>query len=79
MKGLFGNMFDFNRDGKLDAFEMAAEFQFFNDVIMSSEDSEDDDGSTSSSDEQEVVCVMFKIGFVMMQKPILFQCEKWEV
>lgn len=51
MKGLFGNMFDFNRDGKLDAFEMAAEFQFFNDVIMSSEDSEDDDGSTSSSDE----------------------------
>lgn len=51
MKGLFGNMFDFNRDGKLDAFEMAAEFQFFNDVIMSSEESEDDDGSTGSSDE----------------------------
>ena len=42
MKGLFGNMFDFNCDGKLDAFEMAAEFQFFNDVIMG-DDARDDE------------------------------------
>lgn len=51
MKGLFGNMFDFNRDGKLDAFEMAAEFQFFNDVIMGSEDTYDDDDPTDIFDE----------------------------
>ena len=43
MKSLFGNMFDFNRDGKLDAFEMAAEFQFFNDVVMGNDDSRDDE------------------------------------
>ena len=48
MKGLFGNMFDFNRDGKLDAFEMAAEFQFFNDVIMGDDESREDDESNDS-------------------------------
>ena len=45
MKGLFGNMFDFNRDGKLDAIEMAAEFQFFNDVIMGNDDSRDEESA----------------------------------
>lgn len=29
MAGLFGNLFDFNHDGKLDAFEEAAEFATF--------------------------------------------------
>ena len=28
-KGLFGGMFDFNGDGKLDSFEKAAEFGMF--------------------------------------------------
>ena len=28
-KGLFGGMFDFNNDGKMDSFERAAEFGFF--------------------------------------------------
>ena len=28
-KGLFGGMFDFNHDGKMDSFEKAAEFSFF--------------------------------------------------
>lgn len=28
MGGIFGNMFDFNRDGKLDSFECAMEFGF---------------------------------------------------
>jgi hypothetical protein len=27
MNGIFGDMFDFNRDGQLDSFERAAEFQ----------------------------------------------------
>lgn len=29
MNGIFGDMFDFNRDGKLDSFEQAAEFAFY--------------------------------------------------
>ena len=36
-KGLFGGLFDFNRDGKMNALERAAEFQFFHDVVMAAE------------------------------------------
>lgn len=43
MPGLFGDMFDFNRDGKLDSFEQAAEFMFFEEVIMGGNDEESDD------------------------------------
>ena len=32
-KGLFGSMFDFNRDGHMSAFERAAEFAFLNDLM----------------------------------------------
>ena len=28
MKGILGDLFDFNRDGKLDSFEQAAELAF---------------------------------------------------
>lgn len=42
-KGLFGGMFDFNHDGKMNAFERAAEFQFFNDIVVADEDSTTDD------------------------------------
>ena len=35
--GIFGGMFDFNRDGKMNAFERAAEFQFLHDVVMADE------------------------------------------
>ena len=37
-KGLFGGLFDFDHDGKMNALERAAEFQFFNDVVMAAED-----------------------------------------
>ena len=43
-KGIFGGMFDFDSDGKLDAFEHAAEFQFLNDVVMGQSDSPSDAG-----------------------------------
>lgn len=43
MIGLFGGMFDFNRDGELDAFERAAECHFFHEVIMEEEESELED------------------------------------
>ena len=37
--GIFGNMFDFDRDGTLDAIERAIEFQFLDAII--SEENED--------------------------------------
>jgi len=36
MAGIFGNMFDLNRDGKMSAFERAAELQFIDFVTKSS-------------------------------------------
>lgn len=33
MKGIFGNMFDFNGDGDLDLVEQAAEFSFLNGLM----------------------------------------------
>ena len=43
-KGLFGGLFDFNGDGKLDSFEKAAEFGMFMQMI----DSEKNDELTSA-------------------------------
>ena len=43
-KGIFGGMFDFDNDGKLDTFEHAAEFQFLSDVVMGQSDSLSDAG-----------------------------------
>lgn len=36
-KGLFGNMFDFNRDGEMSIFERAAEFAFVSDLMEEEE------------------------------------------
>ena len=36
--GLFGNLFDFNGDGKLDSFEKAAEFGMFMQMINKTRD-----------------------------------------
>ena len=36
-RGLFGRRFDFNRDGKMSAFERAAEYQFFYEFVMADE------------------------------------------
>ena len=35
-KGIFGGLFDFNGDGKLDSFEKAAEFSFFMEIMSES-------------------------------------------
>lgn len=40
MRGLFGGMFDFDRDGELDAFERAAEFMFFEEMMNEEEKTE---------------------------------------
>lgn len=36
-KSIFGGLFDFDGDGKMSAFERAAEFQFLHDVVMADE------------------------------------------
>lgn len=42
--GIFGNMFDFNNDGNLDAFEQGLEFMFINELTKEeSDDSNNDD------------------------------------
>ena len=43
MPGIFGDMFDFNRDGKLDAFEQASEFAFIHNVMENEEQSKKDE------------------------------------
>ena len=40
MRGLFGDMFDFDRNGELDAFERAMEFQFLEEMINDEEPTE---------------------------------------
>ena len=46
-KGLFGGMFDFNNDGKMDSFERAVEFGFF--MHMMDEAEKSNKKSTSST------------------------------
>ncbi len=50
-KGLFGGMFDFNGDGDLNAFEMAAECQFFHEVVLADDDSDSDSDDPFGSDD----------------------------
>lgn len=40
MRGLFGDMFDFDRNGELDTFERAMEFQFLEEMINDEEPTE---------------------------------------
>lgn len=40
MKGFFGDLFDFNHDGNMSAFERAAEFSFLHEML--NEDNEGD-------------------------------------
>ena len=45
--GFFGDLFDFNHDGKMDDLEKAAEFSFFMNMIEE-ENEEDEDGDEES-------------------------------
>ena len=49
--GIFGDLFDFNGDGRLDTIEQAAEFAFFNDVLKN--DGEQDDECEEEENEPE--------------------------
>ena len=48
--GIFGSMFDFDRDGTLDAIERALEFQFFDEVVMGNDSDEDIEAYESDFD-----------------------------
>jgi len=41
--GIFGGLFDFNGDGKMSAFESAAELQFLHDVVLADEEGDETD------------------------------------
>ena len=40
MAGIFGGLFDFNHDGKMNAFERAAEFAFLDEMMQEEEKTE---------------------------------------
>lgn len=42
MGGIFGNMFDFNRDSKVDGFERAMEYMFLEEMLKDDSDDEDE-------------------------------------
>lgn len=52
-KDLFGEMFDFNHDGKLDSFERAAEFGAFMQIIDDGEKAETNESDSFSSVETD--------------------------
>lgn len=58
--GFSGGMFDFNRDGKMDAFERAAECQFLDEVVFS-DDSSDGDSDDLDEDDNSYVSTPAKI------------------
>lgn len=42
MGGLFGNLFDLNKDGKIDDFERAMEFMFIEEMMKDDSDDADE-------------------------------------
>ena len=53
MFGLFGDLFDFNHDGKLDGFERAAEFATFANILDDIESNDGDDDYIFDEDDED--------------------------
>ena len=53
MFGLFGDLFDFNHDGKLDSFEQAAEFAMFMSILDEEEKKKAMEDEELDSDEDD--------------------------
>jgi hypothetical protein len=53
MQGIFGKMFDFNKNGKSDAGEMAAELLYLDKLSQSAEDDDDDPFTAYEYDDDE--------------------------
>ena len=73
--GIFGDMFDFNRDGKLDSFEKATEFGAFMHMM---EECEKSDSSTSGSiiDDTAVVDEITAAGLDMDELEFMDEDER---
>ena len=54
MRGIFGSMFDINRDGRLDHFERAMEFEFLEEMEREESSDDDDDEEDYDFDETEL-------------------------
>lgn len=52
-RGFFGKLFDFDGDGKMNAFEMAADFALFNELMNEDKDSDSDDFDDDFDDESD--------------------------
>lgn len=53
MKGLFGDLFDFNHDGNMSAFERAAEMSFLHEMISDEKECEETELELSGLDPDE--------------------------
>ena len=53
-KGIFGGLFDFDGDGKVDIFESAAEFMFINEMLN---DEKADEITSAGLDIDELSCM----------------------
>lgn len=51
--GILGGIFDFNKDGKLDVFESAAEYQFINDMMSEDEERDEFEYDSDFSDDED--------------------------
>ena len=54
MKGFFGDLFDFNHDGKMSAFERAAEMSFLHEMISEEKEYEETELELSGLDPDEL-------------------------
>ena len=79
-KGLFGGMFDFNGDGKLDSFEKAAEFSFFMEMMSESKKSVNNtsDVSFDSSDSTDIEDALDDAGIDMLDFELMGDDERAE-
>jgi hypothetical protein len=55
MKGIFGDMFDFNHDGEIDSFERAVEFSFLDEITREESSQTDFELSGLDADELELM------------------------
>lgn len=79
-KSLFGDMFDFNHDGKLDSFERAAEFGAFMQMINDIErDERNDSDSLASVGTDELSEALSEIGLDVFDFELMDDDEKAEV
>ncbi len=67
----FDKMFDFNRDGHLDVFERAAQFQFMNEMMKSD--------ATSSFDEDDETDIFTDAGLDYNELELMDPDERREV